>query len=227
MRVGLNDRSGAIVLLQCDLLASTSAIFLLFLSLSFLFSKAGNHLKWKWKWKWFSVVLALIFGQLEMLLSLTEFEVTIKHPIFQKIISGISLKSIQTQPKLWHHLWCGGCILSEAFPELYSFSCNKDSYLVDVMSFPNQHYFGIFDSIESPKIGRWNNLIFFGILYTQRPLLVRGKTNFVGSRQRIRALRLVSFIYPSSQPLTTSFHGNLCGAQTSLLKLLSFLGLPP
>ena len=26
-------------------------------------------------------------------------------------------------------------------------------------------YFGIFDSIESPKIGRWNNLIFFGILY--------------------------------------------------------------
>ena len=37
--------------------------------------------------------------------------------------------------KLWHHLWCGGCILREAFPELYSFSCNKDSYLADVMSF--------------------------------------------------------------------------------------------
>ena len=33
-RVGLNDRSCAIVLLRCDLLAPTSAIFLLFLSLS-------------------------------------------------------------------------------------------------------------------------------------------------------------------------------------------------
>ena len=72
------------------------------LSLSLLFSKAGSHLKWKWKRKWFSVVLALIFGQLEMLFSLIEFEVTTKHPISQKIISGISLKSIQTQPKvLW------------------------------------------------------------------------------------------------------------------------------
>ena len=40
--------------------------------------------------------------------------------------------------KLWHHLWCGGCTLWEAFLELYSFSCNKDSYLADVMSFPNQ-----------------------------------------------------------------------------------------
>ena len=66
------------------------------LSLSLLFSKAGNHLKWKWKRKWFSVVLALIFGQLEMLFSLIEFEITTKHPIFQKIIFGISLKSIQT-----------------------------------------------------------------------------------------------------------------------------------
>ena len=72
------------------------------LSLSLLFSKAGSHLKWKWKRKWFSVVLALIFGQLEMLFSLTKFKVTTKHPIFWKIISGISLKSIQTQPKaLW------------------------------------------------------------------------------------------------------------------------------
>ena len=72
------------------------------LSLSLLFSKAESHLKWKWKRKWFSVVLALIFGQLKMLFSLTEFEVTTKHPIFWKIISGISLKSIQTQPKaLW------------------------------------------------------------------------------------------------------------------------------
>ena len=40
--------------------------------------------------------------------------------------------------KLWHHLWCGGCTLWEAFLELYSFSCNKDSYLANVMSFPNQ-----------------------------------------------------------------------------------------
>ena len=68
------------------------------LSLSLLFSKAGNHLKWKWKRKWFSVVLALILDQLEMLFSLTEFEVTTKHLIFRKIISGINLKSIQTQP---------------------------------------------------------------------------------------------------------------------------------
>ena len=83
---------------RCDRLTPTSAIFLLFFSLSFLFSKAGNHLKWKWKRKWFFVILALIFGQLEMLFSLTEFEVTTKHQIFQKIISGISLKSIQTRP---------------------------------------------------------------------------------------------------------------------------------
>ena len=40
--------------------------------------------------------------------------------------------------KFWHHLWCGDCTLRETFPELYYFSCNKDSYLVDVMSFPNQ-----------------------------------------------------------------------------------------
>ena len=99
MRVGLNDRSGEIVLLRCDLLAPTSAIFLLFLSLSLIFSKAGNHLKWKWKRKSFSVVLALIFDQLEKLFSLTKFEVTTKHPIFWKIISGISLKSKQTEPK--------------------------------------------------------------------------------------------------------------------------------
>ena len=31
-----------------------------------------------------------------------------------------------------------GCTFQQAVPELYSFSCNKDSYLVDVMSFPNQ-----------------------------------------------------------------------------------------
>ena len=68
-------------------------------------------------------------------------------------------------------------------------------------------YFGIFDSVERPKIGRWNNLIFFGILYTLWPLLVKGKTNFARSWQSIRALRLVSSICPSSQPLTTSSHG--------------------
>ena len=84
---------------RCDCLASMSAIFLLFFSLSLLFSKAGNHLKWKWKRKWFFVVLALIFGQLEMLFSLTKFEVTTKHLIFWKIISEISFKSKQTEPK--------------------------------------------------------------------------------------------------------------------------------
>ena len=82
---------------RCDHLApmwsscsDISDLLALSLSLSLLFSKAGNHLKWKWKRKWFSIVLALIFGQLEMLFSLTEFEVTTKHPIFRKIISGIS-----------------------------------------------------------------------------------------------------------------------------------------
>ena len=37
----------------------------------------------------------------------------------------------------------------------------------------------------------------------------------------------VSEFYPSSRPLTIFFLGNLCGTQRSLLKLLSFLGLPP
>ena len=62
-RVGLNNRNGAIVLLRCDLLAPTLVIFLLFLSLSLLFSKAGNHLKWKWKRKSFSTILAIFYGQ--------------------------------------------------------------------------------------------------------------------------------------------------------------------
>ena len=63
---------------RCDLLAlmrsscfDVGDLLALSLSLSLLFSKAGNHLKWKWKRKSFSVVLALIFGQLEMLFSLT------------------------------------------------------------------------------------------------------------------------------------------------------------
>ena len=79
---------------------SPSLSFSRSLSLSLLFSKAENYLKWKWKRKWFPVVLALIFCQLKMLFSLTEFEVTTKHPIFRKIISRISLKSIQTQAKV-------------------------------------------------------------------------------------------------------------------------------
>ena len=92
---------GAMLVMSMDgaVLVMLRSLLSLSLSLSLLFSKAGSHLKWKWKRKWFSVVLALIFGQLEMLFSLTEFEVTTKHPIFRKIISGISLKSIQTQPK--------------------------------------------------------------------------------------------------------------------------------
>ena len=95
-RVGLNDQSDAIVLLRCDLLA-------LSLSLSLLFSKAGNHLKWKWKRKSFSTVLAIFYGHPKMLFSLTKFEVTTKHPLFRKIISGISLKSKQMEPKLHHN----------------------------------------------------------------------------------------------------------------------------
>ena len=104
------DEGGFERLERCDRLASMQSscfgignLLALSLSLSLLFSKAGNHLKWKWKRKWFSVVLALIFSQLEMLFSLSKFEVTTKHQIFRKIISRISLKSIQTQPKLHAH----------------------------------------------------------------------------------------------------------------------------
>ena len=99
------------------------------LSLSLLFSKAENHLKWKWKRKWFSVVLALIFGQLEMLFSLTEFEVTTKYPIFRKIISKISLKSIQTQPKskspTINYYFCISLSLSLLYLLFYSFLNSK------------------------------------------------------------------------------------------------------
>ena len=35
-------------------------------------------------------------------------------------------------------MWCGGCTLREAFLELYSISCNKESSIEDVMHFPNQ-----------------------------------------------------------------------------------------
>ena len=88
--------------LSCDRrTGATSAIFSLSLSLSLslLFSKVGSHLKWKWKRKSFSIVLAIFFGQLEMLFRLTKFEVTTKHLLFRKIISRISLKSKQTEPK--------------------------------------------------------------------------------------------------------------------------------
>ena len=51
--------SDAIWLYSC----SDKAIFLLFLSLSLLFSKAENRLKWKWKRKSFSTVLAIFYGQ--------------------------------------------------------------------------------------------------------------------------------------------------------------------
>ena len=79
----------------------SDAIFLLFLSLSLLFSKAGNHLKWKWKRKSFSTVLAIFYGQPEMFFNLTKFEVTTKHSLFRKIISEINLKSKQMEPKYW------------------------------------------------------------------------------------------------------------------------------
>ena len=70
----------AVPVMSRSLLSFSLSLFLL-LSLSLLFSLVAFHLKWKWKWKWFSVVLALIFGQLKMLFSLTKFEVTTKHPI--------------------------------------------------------------------------------------------------------------------------------------------------
>ena len=92
-RVGLNDRSGAIVLLRCRW---SSCSFSLSLSLSLFYFPRPKII---WKRKSFSIVLAIIFGQLEMLFSLTKFKVTTKHPIFWKIISGISLKSKQTEPK--------------------------------------------------------------------------------------------------------------------------------
>ena len=53
--------SNAIWLYSC----SDKTIFLLSLSLSLslLFSKAGNHLEWKWKRKSFSNVLAIFYSQ--------------------------------------------------------------------------------------------------------------------------------------------------------------------
>ena len=67
-RVGLNNRSDAIALLRCDLVVfllrqGDLLALSLSLSLSPLFSKAGNHLKWKWKRKSFSTVLAIFYSQ--------------------------------------------------------------------------------------------------------------------------------------------------------------------
>ena len=83
------------------------------LSLSLLFSWGGSDLKWKWEWKLFSALSALFYDQTENIFSLTEFSVTAKHPLFQKSISGISLKPKQTEPKLlffrtlldWFSMW--------------------------------------------------------------------------------------------------------------------------
>ena len=70
---------------------------LLSLSLSSIF-QGRKSFEVKMKTEIIFVVLAIFFGQLEMLFSLTKFEVTTKHPLFRKIISGISLKSKQTKP---------------------------------------------------------------------------------------------------------------------------------
>ena len=66
------------------------------LSLSSIF-QGRKSFEVKMKTEIIFVVLAIFFGQLEMLFSLTKFEVTTKHPLFLKIISGISLKSKQTK----------------------------------------------------------------------------------------------------------------------------------
>ena len=102
-RVGLNDQSDAIVLLRCDLLAPTSAIFLLSLSLSLFYfprpeiiwseNENGNHFPPFW----------LYFMVNRKCFNLTKFEVTTKHSLFRKIISEIILKSKQMEPKLHHN----------------------------------------------------------------------------------------------------------------------------
>ena len=61
------------------------------LSLSLSLSFSGSELKWKWRQKWISVVKGEICGQPEI--------------IFRKIISEITLKSIQTQPKADSGVW--------------------------------------------------------------------------------------------------------------------------
>ena len=87
--------SDAIWLYSC----SDKAIFLLSLSLSLFYfprpeivwseNENGNH--FPPFWLYFTV-------NPEMVFSLIQFEVTTKHPLFWKIISGISLKPKQTEP---------------------------------------------------------------------------------------------------------------------------------
>ena len=75
------------------------ALSSLSLSLSLSLSFSGSEMKWKWRQISFSVVKRKIRGQPEMIFRKITFSVTAKHRIFRKIISGISLKSIQTHPK--------------------------------------------------------------------------------------------------------------------------------
>ena len=69
------------------------------LSLSLLFSWGRSDLKWKWERKLFFALSTLFYCQTKNIFSLIEFSVTAKHPLFQKSISGISLKPKQTEPK--------------------------------------------------------------------------------------------------------------------------------
>ena len=69
------------------------------LYLSLLFSWGRSDLKWKWERKLFSALSTLFYCQTKNIFSLIEFSVTAKHPLFQKSISGISLKPKQTEPK--------------------------------------------------------------------------------------------------------------------------------
>ena len=42
-----------------------------------------------------------------------------------------------TRIKFWEDVWCRGCSLKEAFPELYSFSQTREFFLLEVMHFSN------------------------------------------------------------------------------------------
>ena len=72
-----------------------------------------------------------------MLFSLTKLEVTTKHPIFQKIISGISLKSIQTQPKRKHRhiVEIGLSLLYKSNPpyNYWSYAFSIAVYLINIL----------------------------------------------------------------------------------------------
>ena len=100
--------------------------------------------------------------------------------------------------KLWHHLWCGGCTLREAFSELYSFSCNKDSYLADVMSFPNQRLLWDLRFYREPQDWEMEQFDIFWNLIHFMTFTSEGQDKLCWKSKRIRALRLVSSLYPSS-----------------------------